>query len=106
MKNIINFKQFEYYHNPMATIDSISHYYICHDCNALWYNINKRSTICKYCQSTNISEISTDEWLLKVKYRLNDDEEYKSLEDEIYKLINIDKTMFNFNKLKNKQSIN
>jgi len=94
-----------YKNYSVTTLDSISNYYKCNDCNALWREINKSVDYCKFCGSSNIEKLSTDEWLKELKPRLDDDE-YEEMEQNIYQLIDLGKTLKFLDDRKKRWNIN
>jgi len=68
---------------PISTVASLTNYYVCDDCNALWRELNRPlSNRCPYCGSNNIRTLDSDDWFDMVKQRLDDPDEIKELEKE------------------------
>ena len=61
--------------NPWATKSSLSQFYNCLDCNALWQEVNKDFNYeCKFCKSENIDNMNEDDYHNEVRTRLDKDE--------------------------------
>lgn len=80
--------------SPFATKSSLSQYYSCGDCNALWQEVNKEFNYeCKFCDSENIKNVEEDEYFDMVKGRLEPDEvadlESEQDSEEVYHMANI-----------------
>ena len=96
MKWIKTFETFDFSQTlPLASKSDLTLYYHCDECNALWKELNKECSNCKFCDSDEIEELSKDEWYETVGDRLDDDEredlESERLKDEqdfldLYKL--------------------
>jgi hypothetical protein len=75
MKWIKTFETFDFSQTlPVVSKSDLTLYYHCDDCNALWKELNKESSNCKFCDSDEIEELSKDEWYETVGDRLDDDE--------------------------------
>ena len=75
MRNIKTFETFDFSSTlPISSIDNLTNYYSCDDCDRIWREVNKTSDICKFCQSDEIEELSEDEWYEVVKSRSEEDE--------------------------------
>jgi hypothetical protein len=73
--NLKNFETFDFSKTlSVASKSSLTNFYHCDNCNALWKEINKESSKCKFCHSDAIEELSEDEWYETVGDRLDDDE--------------------------------
>ncbi len=59
---------------PMTTVNFLTNYYSCEECNALWKSFNKVDTECKFCKSDEIEDLSEEEWYEVVNSRLEPDE--------------------------------
>ena len=59
---------------PVASVDTLTSYYYCDECEALWERVNQQDTKCKFCHCENIEELNADEWYGMVEDRLEDDE--------------------------------
>lgn len=66
---------------PITTINMLTNYYSCDECNALWRSFNSINNTCSYCGSIEIEEISENEWYDLVKNRMDSDE-IKELEKD------------------------
>lgn len=66
---------------PVTSISSLTNYYSCDECNALWKSFNEECKECKFCDSTEIEDLTEDEWYELIKSRLEPDE-VKELMDE------------------------
>lgn len=83
MKWIKTFETFDFSQTlPVASKSDLTLYYHCDECNALYKELNKESSECKFCSSDKIEELSKDEWYDAVGDRLDDDEEKEDLESE------------------------
>lgn len=81
---------------PVTSENNLTNFYSCDECNAIWRVYNSPLlTKCKYCNSSEIEELSKEEWLELSKERLDSDE-YKNLEHDVYDKdsvkINLNKT--------------
>ena len=82
MRWIKKFETFDFSQTlPVASVADLNIYYHCDDCNALWKSLNDEVSICKFCNSSVIEELSKEEWYETVGDRL-DDEEIKDMESE------------------------
>jgi hypothetical protein len=85
MKWIKTFETFDFSQTlPVVSKSDLTLYYHCDECNALWKELNKESSVCKFCNSDEIEELSKDEWYETVGDRLDDDER-GDLESEKFK---------------------
>ncbi len=75
MKNIKTFEEFDFNRTlPAVSVEDLTFFYNCNDCNVLWKNFNEQSEKCKYCHSDNITNLDADDWYDQVKLRLDEDE--------------------------------
>ncbi len=75
MRLVKTFEEFDFSRTlPAVSVENLTFFYNCDDCNALWKNFNEQSKNCKYCSSDNISKLEADEWYDQVKLRLDEDE--------------------------------
>jgi len=82
MKFIKTFETFDFSQTlPIVSKSDLTSFYHCDDCNALWKELNKEVDNCKFCRSTEIEELSSEEWYEAVGDRLDDDEK-EDLESE------------------------
>jgi hypothetical protein len=83
MKWIKTFETFDFSQTlPVVSKSDLTLYYHCDECNALWKELNRESSVCKFCNSDEIEELSKDEWYETVGDRLDDDDEKEDLESE------------------------
>jgi len=79
--------------NPyIATLNSITDYYYCNECNAMWRVLNQpKMEKCPYCKSKNIITIDSDDWFDKILDRSDDDEiiEIEKDRERSYSLIDL-----------------
>lgn len=81
MRYIKTYETFDFSQTlPVASKSDLTLYYHCDDCDALWKQLREASK-CKFCNSSSIEELSSDEWYETVGERL-DDEEIEDLEIE------------------------
>lgn len=97
MKWIKKFETFDFNQTlPVVSKSDLTFYYHCDECNTLWKELNKESSECKFCSSSEIEELSKDEWYETVGDRLDDEkgdlesEKFKDDDDylDLYKLNN------------------
>lgn len=75
MRLVKTFEEFDFSRTlPAVSVENLTFFYNCDDCNALWKNFNEQSKNCKYCSSDNISKLEADDWYDQVKLRLDEDE--------------------------------
>lgn len=76
MKNIKKFEDFDFSQTlPVAPLEAVTEYYSCDECDALWKEVNEPfAKKCKYCGSSEVEDLSRDEWYESVKTRLDEDE--------------------------------
>lgn len=68
---------------PIMTKSSVTDYYECENCGALYKKFNKEiSTVCPYCHNKTAKVIDEDDWYRKVASRLTDPYEVKYLYKE------------------------
>mgnify|MGYP000951915410 FL=1 len=74
MRLVKKFEEFDFSRTiPAISVENLTFFYNCDDCNALWKNFNEQSKKCKYCSSDK-SKLEADEWYDQVKLRLDEDE--------------------------------
>jgi hypothetical protein len=82
MKWIKTFETFDFGQTiPVVSKSDLTNYYHCDDCDALWKVLNQEASMCKFCNSESIEELSKDEWFETVGNRLDEDE-VEDLESE------------------------
>lgn len=81
MNYIRKFESFVTKPLPIASRAALTNYYSCDECEGLWREFNKQYDNCKFCGSTEIEELSRDEWYELASEKL-DPEEIKKLEKE------------------------
>lgn len=82
MSFIKKFEEFDFSQTlPVTSRSSLTNYYSCEECNALWKEFNKTYDECKFCKSDEIENLSSDEWYELIKSRLEEDE-IKAMENE------------------------
>ncbi len=59
---------------PVTSVNVLTNYYHCDSCNALWKELNKQCNRCKFCNGSDVEELSEDEWYESVKGRLDDED--------------------------------
>jgi predicted RNA-binding protein with PUA-like domain len=75
MNRIKKFEAFDFNQTlPIASKEDLTLFYSCDECNGLWKDFNNESEVCRFCDSTEIEELSSDEYYDMVKSRLEDDE--------------------------------
>jgi hypothetical protein len=75
MRYIKTFETFDFSQTlPLASKSDLTLFYHCDECNALFKEFNKEVDNCKFCKSSDIEELSEDEWYETVGDRLDDDE--------------------------------
>lgn len=75
MKHIKNFESFDFNQTlPVTTKNFLTNFYSCDECDAIWKELNKESHKCKFCNSTEIENLSEDEFYDIQKSRLEEDE--------------------------------
>jgi RNA polymerase subunit RPABC4/transcription elongation factor Spt4 len=75
MKYIKNFEGFDFGQTlPATSVNVLTNYYSCDECDALWKEFNNKSETCKYCGSDEVEDIHESEWYELVKSRLDEDE--------------------------------
>jgi len=79
MKNMKNFESFTL---PIASIEDLSSFYSCDECNAIWKEFNYNASSCKFCDSLEIEELSIDEYYELIKDGLDDQDEIEYLDEE------------------------
>lgn len=98
MKWIKKFETFDFSQTlPIASKSTLTLYYHCDECNALWKELNKEVEKCKFCHSDEIEELSEDEWYSAVGDRLDNDEK-EDLDSEREKDSNTFLDLYNLNK--------
>lgn len=103
MKLIKTFDSFDFNQTiPATSKDQLTMFYSCDDCNALWKSFNKKCDTCKFCGSSEVEEVSPDEYYELVKLRLDDDE-VEDLEKEREDDSN---TFVDLTKLKSRRNVN
>ena len=97
MKRIKTFETFDFNQTlPLASKSDLTIFYHCDECNALFREFNKEVDNCKFCRSSEIEELSEEEWYEAVGDRLEEDEkEYLGLErekesEDFVDLVNLD----------------
>ena len=85
---------------PVAAKSDLTMYYHCDDCDCLWKEFNHDVSKCKSCESSEIEELSRDEWFATVGNRLEDDKEVEEVdllkreeEEDFVNLTNLKKDM-------------
>ena len=74
MKHLKKFEDVGHQALPITSINVLTNYYSCDDCDALWKEFNEESKSCKYCGSHEVEDLPEDEWYELVKSRLDEDE--------------------------------
>ncbi len=75
MKYVKTFETFDFSQTlPSTSKNFLNNYYHCDGCNALFKSFNTDESICKFCDSEEIEELSEDEYYSAVGERLDDDE--------------------------------
>lgn len=75
MKFIKKFEAFDFSQTlPLTSKNVLTFFYSCDDCNALYKELNESSDKCKYCECSNLEELSEDEWYEIACDRLDEDE--------------------------------
>lgn len=75
MCHIKKFEDFDFSQTLMVTSKNVlNSHYSCDECDSLWKEFNTNCTKCKFCESTEIEELSEDEWYDIAKSRLGEDE--------------------------------
>lgn len=84
MKYIKKYENFDFSQTlPVAAENDLTNFYSCDECNAIWRVYNSPiETKCKFCRSTDIEELSKEEWLELSKERLEFDD-FSDLEKDI-----------------------
>ena len=74
LKNL-TFETFDFNQTlPVVSKADLSLYYHCDECDALWRELNKEASVCKFCNSNEIEELSKDECYETVGDRIDEDE--------------------------------
>lgn len=82
MKYIKKFEDLDFSQTlPFTSKGALTSYYSCDECDHLWKSLNKQDDVCKFCESDEIEELSSDEWHEMKKSRL-DDREISDLDKE------------------------
>ena len=88
MRYIKKFEELDFSQTiPMTSKSTLTMYYSCDYCDYTWKEFNKQCDVCNNCKSTNVEELSKEEWYEVVKSRSDDDiedeteEEFIDLED-------------------------
>ena len=66
---------------PTTSKNVLTNYYSCDECNALWKEFNKSVEKCKFCNCSEIEDLSEDEYYYLQKSRL-DGSEIEDIESE------------------------
>ncbi len=75
MKWIKTFENFDFSQTIPATSKNVlTNYYSCDECNALWKEFNRTVEKCKYCNCSEVEDLSEDEYYDIQKSRLDKDE--------------------------------
>jgi hypothetical protein len=81
---------------PTTSKNVLTNYYSCDECNALWKEFNKNVEKCKFCNCSEIEDLSEDEYYDLQRSRLDEDEiedmesERSKESEEFIDLINLD----------------
>jgi hypothetical protein len=82
MRYVKKFETFDFSKTiPATSKEDLTSFYSCEECNALWKSFNESCDECRFCESSEIEELDTEEYYELVKLRL-DDEEAEDLESE------------------------
>lgn len=74
MKLIKTFDSFDFNQTiPTTSKDQLTMFYSCDDCDSLWKSFNKEYDSCKFCESSDIEEISPNEYYELSKIKLDED---------------------------------
>jgi hypothetical protein len=97
MKIIKSFESFDFNQTlPAASKETLTLFYSCDECNALWKEFNISSDSCRFCKSDEFEEIGPDEYYELVKSRLDKEE----IEDLDLERESDSETIFDLTKLK------
>lgn len=74
MKYLKRFEAWGFDPLPITSLDVVTDYILCNSCNALYKIYKPKSNKCKYCTSSDINNISEEEYYSEMQNRLDSDE--------------------------------
>ncbi len=94
MKRIKNFESFDFSQTlPVTSVDVLTTYHSCDECDGIWKEFNEDVKNCKYCGSDEIEELEEFEFYEISKTRTDDveglEKEMQDDKDSFVDLINL-----------------
>ncbi len=84
MKHLSKFETFDFSQSlPITSVDVLTSYHSCDECDGIWKEFNEDVKNCKYCGSEEIEELEENEFNELVNTRLNNDESDELNKDRI-----------------------
>jgi hypothetical protein len=70
---------------PVTSKSELTLYYHCDNCDCLWKEFNQDVSQCKSCESSEIEELSRDEWYETIGNRFEEETETEKEEIDLLK---------------------